>query len=229
VTNAGPVIDVLSLTPGAWVGTITCGYTPAAAEDGSLDLAVVTAGADANTFAVNDGTTDFSYTVLFGDSLSDCASNLSGLIDADPAYVASSHGNEIWVTDGVGTGFTFTDTSVNNQTPGGAVGIQTITPAVAGPLDLSSPGVLRLTNISAVALWCQRPAGTSFVVVPWIYNANIKLWHALASTTVAAALEVILLDVSAVDAMYVEFKTFVGGAEASVYVDGNRLTPGFQG
>lgn len=229
VTNAGPVIDVLSLTSGAWSGTITCGYTPAAAEDGALVQAVVTFGADANTYAVNDGTTDFSYTVLGGDSLSDCASNLSALIDGDPAYVASSHGAEIWVTDGVGTGFTFTDTSVNNQTPGGAVLFQTITPAVAGPLDLSSPGVLRLTNISAVALWCGRPAGTSYVVVPWAYNANIKVWHPLPSTTVTTATELILLDVSAIDAMYVELKTFVGGAEATVYVDGNRLTPGFAG
>lgn len=229
VTNVGPVIDILSLTAGAWAGTITCGYTPAGIEDGALIQAVVTAGADANTYAVNDGVTDFSYTVLAGNTLADCATGLAALIDADLAYVASAHGVEIWV-DGAGTtAFTFTDTSVNNQTPGGAVLFQTITPAVVGPLDLGSPGVLRLTNVSAVALWCRRPAGTSFVVLPWYYNANLQLWHAMTPTIVNVALEVVLLDVSAVDAMYVELKTFVGGAAALVYVDGNRLTPGFQG
>lgn len=229
VTNVGPVIDVLSKTSGAWVGTITSGYTPSGLEDGALVQAVVTIGADANTFAVNDGVTDFSYTVLAGNTLANCATGLAALIDASPSYVASAHGLEIWVTDGVGTGFVLTDTSVNNQTPGGTVGIQTITPAVAGPLDLSSPGVLRLTNISAVALWCERPAGTSYVMVPWYYNANIKVWHAQPSTTVTTATELVLLDVSAIDAMFVELKTFVGGATASVYVDGNRLTPGFSG
>lgn len=229
VTNAGPVIDILSNTPGAWAGTITCSYVPVGAEDGALVQAVVTTGADANTYAATDGTLSWSYTVAAGNTLANCATGLAALIDAEPNYVATAHGTEIWVTDGVGISFTMTDASINNQLPGGAVLAQVVTPAVAGPLKLGDPGVLRLTNVSAVALWCQRPAGTSYQVVPWVFNSNINLWHALPGTSVAAALEVILLDVSAIDAMYVELNSFVGGAEADVYVDGNRLTPGFQG
>lgn len=227
VTSAGPVVDVLSQTSGPWTGTITCGYTPAGSEDGTLEQAVVTIGADANRYAVTDGTNTYTYTVQIGDTLADCAIGLAAAIDAAVAYVASAHGTQVWADRANGAAFTFTDASTNNITPGGAVVVQVVTPATSGPLTLADPGVMRLTNISAAAVWCQLLAGTSFVVVPWIYNANIQVWHALAGTTVSAATEVILLDVGAVDAMFVEIKSFVGGAQASVYVDGNRLTPGF--
>lgn len=227
VTNAGPVIDVLSQTPGVWTGTITCSYTPVGSEDGALQQAVVTTGADANRYAVTDGTNTYTYTVQIGDTLADCAIGLAAAIDAAVAYVASAHGTQVWADRANGAAFTFTDACANYTTPGGAVVVQVVTPATSGPLTLADPGVMRLTNISAVAVWSQLLAGTSFVVVPWIYNANIQVWHALAGTTVSAATEVILLDVGAVDAMFVELKSFVGAAEASVYVDGNRLTPGF--
>jgi hypothetical protein len=183
-----------------------------------------------NTYAVNDGTNTFSYTVLAGNTLSDCATGLAAVIDASPSYVASAHGTEVWVTDGAGTSFVLTDASANPTIPGGSISITNVNPAVAaGNMDFSSPGVLRLTNVGQMALWCQLLSGTSYQVTLWAYSPALGLFHSLSTTTVSAATEVILLDVAALDGVFVELKTFVGNAVALVYADGNRLTPGFQG
>ena len=79
-------------------------------------VAQTVAAADADILRVTDGTTTFTRTVQTG-TLATEAAALAAAIDASAAYVASAVNGVITVTAAVpGTGFTFTSTSVDNQT-----------------------------------------------------------------------------------------------------------------
>lgn len=115
------------------------------------------------------------------------------------------------------TGIPWGPRSTNTGTPLAHGG----TPA----LQVGSPYVLSLSTSSHIAIWCQLISGTSCVVVPWFYDSGAGLWVAQSPVTVNAD-KVITLDTPAIPALYVEQKTFVGGAVVEVTCRGNGTQPG---
>lgn len=226
VTSVGPVISVVSKTAGAWAGSITCGYTPVGAEDGSLTAAVVTVGADANTYAVSDGASTYSYTVLAGNTLADCAVGLGGKIAG--TYGAIVHGTTVLVSGAAGVSFALTDASSNNIAPGGSIAVQTVTPAIAGPLTVGSPGVISTTNVDSLTLWNEL-TGTNYDVQLWALDPYVNDWLAFPKATITANAFTVY-DVRSIPCVFVALSNFDSATDiATNTVMGNRLSPGFQG
>lgn len=224
VTNVGPVVTVESQTPGPWVGSVTTLYTPIAAGDGAFTTVNTSTGYAANTFAVDDGVFGpYSYTVLAGNTLADCATALAALINAD--YSSSAIGPVISVTGAPGVPFTFTDVSVNNSGPGG-IATYALVSLPEATVTINSPFVMSLSGVHDIALWCDLQAGTSCVVTPWFYDNLAGVWAAQAPVVVNAD-KVIQLAVPAINSLFVEQGTFVGGGVVEVTCVGNRIQPGY--
>ena len=227
VTSAGPVISVVAKTAGAWAGSITCGYTPAGVEDGSLTAAVVTVGADANTYAVSDGASTYSYTVLAGNTLADCAAGLGAVIAG--TYGAIVHGTTVLVSAAAGVSFALTDASSNNIAPGGSIAVQTVTPAIAGPLTVGSPGVISTTNVDSLTLWNELLAGSNYDVQLWALDPYVNDWLAFPKATITANAFTVY-DVRSIPYVFVSLLNFDDASVVALNtVMGDRLTPGFQG
>ena len=227
VTSAGPVISVVAKIAGAWAGSITCGYTPVGAEDGSLTAAVVTVGADANTYAVSDGASTSSYTVLAGNTLADCAAGLGAKIAG--TYGAIVHGTTVLVSAAAGVSFALTDASINNIAPGGSIAVQAVTPAIAGPLTVGSPGVISTTNVDSLTLWNELLAGFSYDVQLWALDLYVGAWLAFPKVTITASAFTVY-DVRSIPYVFVALLNFDDASVVALNtVMGDRLTPGFQG
>ena len=228
-TNPGwDYVDISAKVVGPWSGTITSGYTPAGTEDGALVQVQNVAGAAANTFAVSDGTTNFSHAVTtLSHTLNAQAALMANVINADPSYAALAVGPVVYVTAATAAPFTFIDTSINHQTPGGAVVIALGNVTQAGPLQLGSPGVQNLSTYRAVTVWAQVLAGTSFDLTIWFFDVNVGLWVDSAPVTINAAVQIVQPNVAAIGAMFCEMSNFVGGAVGLLSIEGTDTRPGY--
>ena len=222
ITSTLGVVVLTSQAPGVQIDVPTATFIPAAGT-GSITMAEYAVGAAANTYAVTDNLSSvYSYTVQPGDGLTDVATGLAAQITGD--YPAAAIGAVIYITGTVGVPFTMTDSSVNNQTPGGSAVFNIVSGATADLLP-GGPGVLRLTTTSKVALWNQLVSGTSYDVKVWVWDVNTKLWLAIQTIHVTAD-AVTFVDAGAISFAFLELLNFVGGAVALNTVVGNSTLPG---
>ena len=228
VTSALGVVTIISKVAGPWAGSVVASAIPFGAGDIAFSATGTVVGATGNTFGVDDGTNTFEYTVAAGNTLGDCATALAALIALDPTYAsASAIGPVITVTGLAGAAFSFTDISINNLTPGGAVAYALIS-AAAATVTINSPFVMSLTNVDFASIWCDLVSGTSCVVTPWFYDKLAGVWAAQTPVTVNAD-KVIQLDVRSIANLFVEQSTFVGAGVVEVTCVGSRTSPGYNG
>ena len=227
VNADGDALDVISKTAGAWSGSISATYVPSDGGNGAWVNAVITAGADANIAAVDDGSDSYSHVVNDEDDNASIAANVAAQIALNPAYSSAvALGTTIYVTGADGTPFAFTDATTNNQSPGTTITYIGAVPGT-GAVGVGSPGVQNLSSYGPVTVWAQLQSGTSFDLTVWKYDATLQLWAADAAVTVTEAVQIVQPNVQAISAMFCEMSNFVGGAIGLLSVEGVKTAPGF--
>ena len=209
---------------GVTADAVTSGYVPNDGA-GTFVTAVHQPGIAANTARVQDNLGHlYPYTVQGGDTNDDIATGLAAAINGNDGYSASALGHVVSVQNAVGVAFSFTDASVNVTTPGTVI-TYALVAAGSTIVAAGSPFLLQASRVQFGGLWCDLLAGTGCTVVPWFWSGPANVFAAQAPIVITAN-KFIPLDLSAVDGLFIEQKTFVGGGVVKVTATGAPLGPG---
>ena len=226
VLQDGANVVATQKTPGAWTGTTSCSVSPQVV--GSITKTVASEGANPDVVTLTDNNgNQYVYTVQQDDTTSDVAAGLANAIDGNDGYSAGNTSNVTDVENAVSVSFVLYPVVESPQGGDLAAVYATIEPAVTAAVTPSnSPHVGDSGHATKISLWLKLNAGTSFQYTIWRGTIGGGIAVAGAKSAAITADTLVELDANAVDWFFVELSDFLGGADVSVYAQGNDTRPG---